>query len=63
MTPTSTCWLQEPWEAEPNRFHNDLPSLCTPELDATAFIASNHGATSLSVIVRDATQGVSAPLQ
>ena len=43
-------------EAEPNRFHNDLPILCTPELDATAFIASNHGATSLSVIGADATQ-------
>ena len=43
-------------EAEPNRFHNDLPIVCSPDLDATAFIASNHGATSLSVISAQATQ-------
>ena len=43
-------------EAEPSRFHNDLPILCTPELDATAFIASNHGPTSLAIIGEDATQ-------
>jgi len=43
-------------EVEPSRKHNDLPVLCTPILDATAFIGSSGGAVSLSVVSEDASQ-------
>jgi len=43
-------------EGEPTRRHNDLPILCTPTLDATSFISSNHSGTWLSIITGNATQ-------
>lgn len=43
-------------EAESSRYHNDLPVLCSPLLDATAFMGTNHGSMYLSLIAEDATQ-------
>jgi hypothetical protein len=49
-------------EAEPDRFHNDLPVVCSPLLNATVFMGSGHGAPSLSIVAEDMSQAELIPL-
>jgi uncharacterized protein (TIGR03382 family) len=43
-------------EVESTRLHNDLPVLCSPLVNATAFMGTNFGSMYLSLIAEDATQ-------